>query len=294
MSQSHAGWPATRAVVLAVAIDFAALALLASCGGRSSAQSAPRAEPAGGAAPSASATHSAPPADERDIESQSVWTYGARDGSELHFVLIAGDDDHTVSGNMSDIERARRHRGPGEHILWFRHRGTEYVVRDAGVLRQAKAIWRPVSELGARQGELGAQQGKLGAKQGALGAQQGKLGAKQGALGARLGQLSAQQAELSTRGAGRTLNAAEEAEIERGEREIERKMRHIEREMDELAARMRELGIPMARLGEQMDAVGEKMNVMGRKLERAATRARSDMRVLAERAIASGAAVAVR
>jgi bla regulator protein blaR1 len=130
----------------------------------------------------------------------------------VNYVLFAADSDSTsMSGSMDDIRRARAYRNGREALLYVRQGSAAYVIRDPATLRQAKAIFKPQEEMGARQGELGRRQGELGARQGELGREQGRLGAlqanarpreaaelarQQGELGRRQGELGAQQGEL--------------------------------------------------------------------------------------------------
>lgn len=130
----------------------------------------------------------------------------------MSYVLFASDSDSTsMSGTMEDIRRARANRNGHEALLYVRQGDAAYVIRDPATLRQAKAIFKPQEDLGARQGELGRRQGELGKRQGELGAEQGRLGARQansppreaaelarqqGELGRRQGELGAQQGEL--------------------------------------------------------------------------------------------------
>jgi beta-lactamase regulating signal transducer with metallopeptidase domain len=65
---------------------------------------------------------------------------------DLAFVLFLGDKQRTVSGSTDDLEIAERHRRNDEPMLWFRLDGREYVVRDAGVLREAEAAWQDFNE----------------------------------------------------------------------------------------------------------------------------------------------------
>ncbi len=131
---------------------------------------------------------------------------------QLNYVLFAPNSDSTsMSGSMDDIRRARAYRNGKEALLYVRQNGNAYVIRDAALLREARALFKPQEELGERQGELGRRQGELGKKQAALGAEQARLGAlqanarpseagqlarRQGELGRRQGELGAQQGEL--------------------------------------------------------------------------------------------------
>src|SRR5262245_44900717 len=109
---------------------------------------------------------------------------------ELNYIYFRDGNDVTMSGDMRDIERARRHRQGNEALLWFRDAGQEFVLRDPALLKQIDALWKPVQEIGEAQGKLGGQQGELGRQMGELGAQQGLLGTRQGALSVREASLS--------------------------------------------------------------------------------------------------------
>ena len=153
----------------------------------------------------------------------------------LEFVLVNRDRHGvTMSGSWQDAERLKR-QYRDERVLWFRHGGKAYVVKDAGALDEAERINRPVAEIGAKQGEIGAKQGAIGARQGAVGARQGEIGARQGAIGAKQGAIGAQagrarraidrQADRrgTARGRRRARAAGEGDErAERGDGEAER------------------------------------------------------------------------
>lgn len=133
-------------------------------------------------------------------------------GDRANYVLFSpGSESVFMSGSTDDVRRARAVRRGGEALLYVREGGAAYVIRDPATLAQARDIFRPQEELGARQGELGRRQGELGRQQGKLGAEQGRLGAlqadsspreaaalavQQGELGRRQGELGKQQGEL--------------------------------------------------------------------------------------------------
>jgi hypothetical protein len=152
-------------------------------------------------------------------------------GNRLSYVLMTGDDHHSMmSGSTDDYNRARAYRAGNAPLLYVRQDGGAFVIRDAAILRRAMAIMQPQLELGRRQGELGKQQGALGRQQGALGAEQGRLGAQmanstarqmgelgrqQGELGGRQGALGAQQAALGQRQAALGREQARLSELAR-------------------------------------------------------------------------------
>lgn len=219
---------------------------------------------------------------------------GQRKERDLNFVLFFDDHHTTMSGSMQDIERARRFKRPGERVMWFRQAGREFVVRDPAVLRQVEAIWIPVNVLGDQQGKVGGRQGELGTKQGELGTKQGEIGTAQGRLGTRQGRLGTRLGVLATQEGSRTLTAAERDAFDKERREIDREMRELDREMRLLEAKIREFDEPMRDLDDQMQVLSKEMDVLSAQMEEAVRKAEAEMRVLLERAIASGVAEAVK
>jgi hypothetical protein len=105
-----------------------------------------------------------------------------------------------MSGSTGDLDRARALRSGAEGLLYFRQGGAAYVVRDAAVLREAEAIFRPQREIGDRQAALGDRQAALGERQARLGMEQASLGFRQAsATPSRAGELGRLQAELGRR-----------------------------------------------------------------------------------------------
>ncbi|MEP7009248.1 MAG: M56 family metallopeptidase [Acidobacteriota bacterium] len=206
----------------------------------------------------------APPAPPKPSKSSHSMSW-SNDGDDP-FVILHGDDS-TMSGSTSDIRRAETLRKGGEDLVWFRRGGQEYVIRDAATVKAATEAFRPVSELGKKQGELGAQQGKLGAKQGLLGAKQGELGGKQGALGAR-------QAHA--------------------DRDDEKEAAEIEKQMDDLGNQQEELGRQQEELGKQQEKLGDQQEELGRQQEEASHAAELQLKKVTDEAVARGLAEKVR
>jgi len=129
----------------------------------------------------------------------SLATAGASDRSS--YVLFApGSESISMNGSMDDVSRARALRQGSEALLYVRHGGSAYVIRDPATLKQAEAIFEPQRALGARQAKLGEQQAELGAQQAKLGAEQARIGARQAAATPRQAEeLARQQNELGRR-----------------------------------------------------------------------------------------------
>ncbi|HSU85082.1 MAG TPA: M56 family metallopeptidase, partial [Thermoanaerobaculia bacterium] len=196
----------------------------------------------------------------------SGYSYHSSDNRDSYVLLYGDSDSATMSGSTDNLQKARRLRGDAKDgILWFQRDGKEYVVRDPALLKQAQALYKPVAEVGARQGELGGRQGELGGKQGAL-------GAKQGALGAELGAIAARRA--------RRGGDADDRDLERREKEINRKMEDLSRQQEDL--------------GRQQEALGKQQEDLGRQQEALSARADKEFHELMDRAIRSGAAQEVR
>jgi len=195
---------------------------------------------------------------------------------DLNYVYFHDDNNTTMSGDMKDIERARRLRHGKEPLLWFRDAGQEYVIRDAATLKQLEVVWKPVRELGEAQGKLGSQQGELGR-------QQGELGTRQGVLGTRQGTLAVRESALDMRSSNDSLSPAERDQLAKRRDELRQQQRALRKEMRAFEKPMRELGDRMQVLGREMEALGQKMTA-------ASAKAEAELRALFKRAIASGLA----
>jgi hypothetical protein len=102
-----------------------------------------------------------------------------------YVIFAPGSRSSTMSGSTEDLRRARTLRVGREGLLYVRHRGVSYVIRDAATLREAKLIFEPQEALGAQQAELGSRQAALGQRQARLGAEQARLGGQQASASPR-------------------------------------------------------------------------------------------------------------
>ena len=127
-----------------------------------------------------------------------AWGAAVQADEDFHFILFgSGDNSSSMNSTSDDYQRASALRGPGRALLYFRHNGAAYVIRDPDVLRRADALFAPQRALGERQAALGRQQAGLGAQQAQLGAQQARIGARQAdATPRQMAELSRQQAAL--------------------------------------------------------------------------------------------------
>ena len=195
------------------------------------------------------------------VHPAAVAASGAESSERFSYVLLgAGDNSSTMSGSMDDIRRAQRLRHGREALLYVRHAGASYVIRDAATLQQARAIFAPQEELGARQSELGSRQAALGSRQAALGAQQAQLGAQQARIGGRQAKASPDRADA------------------------------LAREQDELGRQQNALGEQQNALGRQQDALGRQQDALGREQDRLSRVAEGQLRTLVAEAIQRGLA----
>ena len=215
-----------------------------------------------------------------------------RNGDQ-NFVLIVDDGKHIMSGDSSDVRRAESQRRPGEPLLWFKKGGQEYVIRDRAAINQAMDLWKPVNEPGDMQGKLGAEQGKLGQKQGEIGARQGAIGAEQGRVGEKQAEIELKQAELNLR-AIRARDDSGRREVELERLNVQKEARRLRDEMQLLSAKLNYAGLPMNELGKQMEGLSAQMEKLSQRMQEASAKAEADMAKLIDRAIASGAAQAIR
>jgi bla regulator protein BlaR1 len=160
---------------------------------------------------------------------------------------------------LKEVHRLATQDADGD-LLWFRHQGKTYIVRDEATLQQVREIFAPQQELGKRQGELGERQGALGEEQGRLGSEQGKLGAEMGKIGAELAE-AASQGQASVR-------------------ELEQRQEGLRKRVAELARRQEELGRQQSELGRQQGELGRQQEKVGRE-------ATAKLQALIERALAS-------
>jgi len=164
--------------------------------------------------------------------------------NEQDAYVLVQDGHNLMDASLDDLREARRLAGNDGEILWLRHAGHRYVVRDPAAL--------------ARFQELHAQTLELADAQAELGDQQGDLGERQGDLGERMGELSAQMAESAARQAETAVAAsrgtASQAQIERmaAQRATEQLRRQdLGKKIQALARQQAQLGLQQSRLGKQ-------------------------------------------
>jgi bla regulator protein BlaR1 len=208
------------------------------------------------------------------------------------FVLVLGEN-HTVMNGSADDRKIARIRRAGDHALWFKYQGKEYLTTDPAALKEAEAIYRPVSQIGEQQGEIGAKQGAIGAQQGQVGAAQGAIGAKQGAIGAEQGAIGAKQGAIGAKQSGH-LSEAEQKQLDAEMQNLDKEMQVLDERMKELDREMEKAGQPMAELDERMKELDVQMQALDKQMDAASAKADAQMDALIERLVKTGVAQEVR
>ena len=160
-------------------------------------------------------------------------------GTQISYVAVSGDTV-IMSGDMRDLAAARsesRARG-GADLLWFRHAGKAYVVRDPAITAEIRRLHAPENALSREQDALGREQDRLSARQEALGARQEDLERRLDEIadrsdgGEHLEAAAGERAELS--GRLDALSRDQEA-LSRLEEELSRKEEELSGREDELS-----------------------------------------------------------
>ncbi len=223
----------------------------------------------------------APPAPAADSDGFSAHhisidtSTNARDG----FALLDGDSI-TITGNDSDLATAKRLHRTNDPMLWFRRGDKAWLIRDPAMLKRARAIYQPLTELASQQGRLAGRQGEFAGRQAGLAAR-GSAFAQQQA------ELAEQQARLAQETAGRS----------RAEPALETRSRALEAQQAELDRRQ---DVMRKALDEQQQALEQKQATLDRqqaamdkRQQEAEARAEREIRKLLDEALAKGVAQSV-
>ena len=185
------------------------------------------------------------------------------DFDEEPIILLGEGNSVMMSGSLSDLRRAQALQQGKAPLLFVRHQGRAYVIRDAKALADVREAFAP-------QRALGEQQAALGAKQAKLGEAQADLGVKQATLGQQQARLASQHAQLAATHALRPS--------EREDAELEKKMEALSSQMNALGGQMEALGREQAGLGQKQAALGREQAALGQKQEAAARQAHAAVR----------------
>ena len=206
------------------------------------APAAPASPPEPPTAPVPPPAPAAPPETDAPLLTQGRMSLSPHNDRDAY--VLVQDGHNLMDASLDDLREARRLAGNDGEILWLRHAGHRYVVRDPAALARFQALHAQSLELADAQAELGDQQGDLGERQ--------------GDLGERMAELSAQMAESAARQAEAAVaasrGAASQAQIERmaAQRATEQMRRQdLGKKIQDLARQQAQLGLEQSRLGKQ-------------------------------------------
>jgi len=224
--------------------------------------------PAAPAAPSAPAAP-AVPASADALQTQGRITRSPRGGQDAY--VLVQDGHNLMDASLDDLREARRLAGGGD-VLWMRHDGRRYLIRDPAALARFQALHAQSLELAEAQADLGDRQGDIGDHQ--------------AELGERLTELSAQMAESAARHAETALAASRDL----GDTAL--RERAAAQQAAELMRR-KELGKAIQHLASQQAKLGLQQAELGKLQSDASMRARHQAEEMIRQAIDEGLATPI-
>lgn len=204
--------------------------------------------------PVAVAQQAPPPKEEHDRPNSA---------DEIRSFVVVYGDTQTMTGDSHDLGDAMRlRRKYGEHFIWFRRSGKDYVIRDTATVNAAHDLVKPQNELGEKQGGLGEQQEKLAKLQEALAERQNRVRVPVEDLTRELERL---REKLKT-----DVNDSDLGELQEMLAKMQEKVSQAR--LGEMQVKIREgqekLGRQQAELGEQQGKLGERQAELAEKANR--------------------------
>ena len=201
------------------------------------------------------------------------------------YAIVTGDSKN-VYGSWGDRSSFDKVKGKMHgNYIWFERDDKSYVIDDPALVSQAREYFKPMEELGRRQGELGEQQGRLGEQQGRLGEQQAKASAQVPDLSREIASVQAALQKLQ----GKQVEMKQEDVAN-----IEDKLADLQSRLGDLQGRIGDkqalLGDEQAKLGEQQAKLGEQQAALGEQQEALSEAATEKMKSLIDRAMQQGKA----
>jgi beta-lactamase regulating signal transducer with metallopeptidase domain len=242
------------------------------------------------------------------------------------YSVIAGPDDIEIinDGENSQVQELRAKHG--DHFIWFRLNGKEYVITDAATVERAMSSFDKMNELGKQQEALGAQQEALGKQQEQLGELQSQAFVNMPDLTKQMDELNAEMKKLDTP-ENRAAMAQAQANLDKAisqlnvnspdmEQQLAKlqaeanafsskvnaeALTHIQEQMGELQEKLGEaqgeagesqgkLGELQGKLGEKQGELGEKQGELGQQQEKAEREAQHTLRKLFQDSVTNGTA----
>ena len=218
-----------------------------------------------------------------DDQDMTGYTYGFSDNGESYAIVEGSGNDVTFSGSWdserrAEIDAARKvAKGP---FLWFTHEGKSYVVTDPAVVARIRAMYRPMEELGRKQGLFGKQQEELGRQMEELAQEQEAAGRiKMPDMSKEMAEIDAELAKMKENQFQLRASALAEAEAKlkaaQDQMMTPEKMAEMQAELaaaqaewnsEDVAAMQEKLGALQGRLGELQGEAGARQGDFGAKM----------------------------
>ncbi|HLK20576.1 MAG TPA: M56 family metallopeptidase [Bryobacteraceae bacterium] len=188
----------------------------------------------------------------------------SKSADEIRSFVIVFGDTQTMTGDSRDLEDAARLKGKyGEHFIWFRRNGKDYVIRDTATVNAAHDLLKPQNDLGEKQGTLGEQQEKLAKLQEALAERQNRVRVPVEDLTREIERLREKlKADVNDSDLAelQEMLAKMQAKIGESQARVGDAQAKIGEEQEKLGRQQAELGEQQAKLGERQAEQAEKAN----------------------------------
>jgi beta-lactamase regulating signal transducer with metallopeptidase domain len=180
------------------------------------------------------------------------------------------------------------------NYIWFERSGKSYVIDDPALFAQAREYFKPMEELGRRQGELGKEQGRLGEEQGRLGALQAQASAPPPDLSKEMADLQASMKKLQEQKFTADAKAEDLSDMQARLADMQGKLADMQGRFGDAQAKIGEkqaaLGDQQAKLGDQQAKLGEQQAALGEQQEQLSRAAGEKMKALIDNAMQNGKA----
>jgi beta-lactamase regulating signal transducer with metallopeptidase domain len=224
----------------------------------------------------------------------SVDIHESTDDDSNSYAIATGDSTNMYgswhSGNTFDQVKSKMH---GNYI-WFEHNGKSYVIDDPALVARAHEYFKPMEELGRRQGELGEQQGRLGEEQGRLGELQAKASAPSPDLSKEMADLQAALKKLQDQKFQQDVKQDDLSDMQGKLADVQGKLAEMQGKFGDAQAKIgekqAEFGEQQAKLGEQQAKLGQQQAALGSQQAQLSQVATQKMKALIDSALQSGKA----
>lgn len=224
----------------------------------------------------------------------SVDIHESTDDDSNSYAIVTGNSTNIYgswhSGNAFDQVKSKMH---GNYI-WFERNGKSYVIDDPALVAQAREYFKPMEELGRRQGELGEQQGRLGEEQGRLGEMQARASAPSPDLSKEMADLQASLKKQQDQKLQQNVKQEDLSDMQGRLADVQGKLAEMQAKFGDTQAKIgekqAEFGDQQAKLGEQQAKLGEQQAALGAQQAQLSQVATQKMKALIDSAMQSGKA----